>query len=67
MTSFKKAWDNFAGSDEYHEAIDPTTLPTFGQPQKYLENRIARAFAAGWNAAMIDRRFAGTSKGETGA
>lgn len=58
MTAFKKALDNFKESDEYHEGTDPLTIGAPGRQRMYLENRINRAFAAGWNAALIERRFA---------
>lgn len=63
MTSFKKAWDAFSESDEFHESTDPLSIGAPGHQRVYLENRINRAFAAGWNAAMLERRFPDTSTG----
>lgn len=65
MTAFKKAWGNFKESDEYHDGTDPTTIGAPSKQRVYLENRINRAFAAGWNAAILERRFTVQGSGST--
>lgn len=53
MTPFKRAMDNFKESDEWHESTDPTTLGATERQRVYLENRLQRAFACGWNARFV--------------
>lgn len=65
MTPFKKAIDNFTRSDEYRSSIEPSTIGATERQRQYLANRIHRAFTAGWNAAMVERRFSDTSAGES--
>lgn len=46
VTAYKKAWEAFRGNDP--ESFDLFSLT----PGPYLENRLHRAFDAGWNAAL---------------
>lgn len=44
-TPYSKAWDELKASDEYRQIRDGIDIA-----DPYLENRIRRAFDAGWNA-----------------
>jgi hypothetical protein len=44
--------DAFKDSDEWLSSSDPLTLKSTPANRVYLENRLHRAFAAGWNAAI---------------
>lgn len=45
------AWDQWASSDDGSPLADPTTLYAPADKRLYLENRLRRAFHAGWMAA----------------
>lgn len=47
-TAFAKAWDAFKA--ENAASLDPSTIT----PGPYLENRIFKAFADGWNASTTE-------------
>lgn len=51
-TDYKKAWDLFQDSIEWKNATDPISLQAPHTMRRYLENRIHRAFDAGWNAGL---------------
>jgi hypothetical protein len=49
---FAVAWGDWIGGDEGKSCSAPTTLNAPAMQAHYLENRMHRAFAAGWRAAQ---------------
>ena len=52
MTKFKKAHDAFVESETFEGLSEPATLKAPTDQRQFLENRLHRAFSAGWNAAI---------------
>lgn len=50
MTPYKQAIDAFAASEEFETSSDPATLQAPAKMRQYIENRLHRAFMAGWAA-----------------
>lgn len=50
MTSYKQAIDAFVASEEFETSSDPTTIQAPEKMRRYIENRLHRAFMAGWTA-----------------
>lgn len=56
MTPYKQAIDAFVASEEFETSSDPATIYAPEKSRQYIENRLHRAFAAGWTAATADGR-----------
>lgn len=52
-TDYANEVDGFRDSDEWLVSSDPTTLGAGAHQRQYLENRLLRAFQAGWNARAL--------------
>jgi len=52
MTPYKQAVDKFMGSPEWETLSEPRSLRAPPEVRQYLENRLKRAFEAGWNARL---------------
>lgn len=50
MRDYKEAVDDYRGSEEWLASSDPATLMAPSRMRQYLENRLKRAFDAGWNS-----------------
>jgi len=48
-TPFKKANDNYTGSNVFLGLSDPTTLGASPKQRQFLENRLLSAYRQGWN------------------
>lgn len=61
MTPYKKAIDAFTESEEWQISTDPKTIGASERQRVYIENRMHRAFHAGWNAreAINEQRLTG--------
>ena len=58
--AFKLAWDKWLASEEGQRCAETDTLSTPYHLEKYLQNRLWLAFAAGWNghsAEALHRRW----------
>jgi hypothetical protein len=53
-TPYKNSLDAWLDSDEFMTSSDPATLRAPSEQRQYLENRLKRAFEAGWNARGDD-------------
>lgn len=53
-TPYAEAVQTFRDSSEFKSCSDPRTIGAEGKQRQYLENRLLRAFAAGWNARGAD-------------
>lgn len=50
MRNFKEALDDFIGSSEWKDCSDPVTLMAPPRMREFLQNRLKRAFEAGWTS-----------------
>ena len=64
MTPFKKAIDIWREQYDWITGTDPTTIGAGESQRQYLENRLTLAFTAGWNAALLERRFQTETEGD---
>lgn len=57
MRSFKEALDGYMGSEEWQSSADAVSLMAPPRMRVYLENRLMRAFDAGWQSReQLDRQ-----------
>lgn len=61
MTPYKRALDAFLNSPEGISCSEPTSLQAPTSMRSYIENRLKRAFDAGWNAACGQAERAASS------
>lgn len=50
MNAYVRAFNAWLESTEFKGSSDPTSLKAPSDQRQYLENRLKRAFEAGWNA-----------------
>lgn len=57
MRNYKEALDDYMGSQEWTDSSDPIGLMSPPRMRTYLENRLKRAFDAGWKSReQLDRQ-----------
>lgn len=52
MTEYAEALAAFKATKEWQDSVDPVSLGASIGQQRFIENRLLRAFNAGWIAAL---------------